>query len=100
MNPLWHQKKLREFCKANDIHITAYTPLGANGTKWGDNRIIDCDVLKDIAAAKGKTTAQVCILFSTFMRKNQRDLSQRIMFHQAKRFKIFSLSFFHFLKLF
>lgn len=63
MNPRWHQKKLREFCKANDIHITAYTPLGANGTKWGDNRIIDCDVLGDIAKAKGKTTAQVCILF-------------------------------------
>ncbi|KAG2707627.1 hypothetical protein I3843_05G143800 [Carya illinoinensis] len=61
MNPRWHQKKLREFCKANDIHITAYTPLGANGTKWGDNRIIDCDVLGDIAKAKGKTTAQISL---------------------------------------
>ncbi|KAG2696684.1 hypothetical protein I3843_07G069300 [Carya illinoinensis] len=60
-NPRWHQKKLREFCKANDIHITAYTPLGANGTKWGDNRIIDCDVLGDIAKARGKTTTQISL---------------------------------------
>ncbi|CBI26765.3 hypothetical protein VitviT2T_000543 [Vitis vinifera] len=59
MNPLWQQKKLREHCNAKGIHITAYSPLGANGTKWGDNRIVECDVLEDIAKARGKTTAQV-----------------------------------------
>ena len=63
MNPLWQQKKLKEFCKAKDIHITAYSPLGANGTKWGDNRIVECDVLEEIAKAHGKTTAQVYTLF-------------------------------------
>lgn len=61
MNPLWHQKKLKEFCKAKDIHITAYSPLGANGTKWGDNRIVECDVLEEIAKAHGKTTAQISL---------------------------------------
>ncbi|KAJ9135656.1 hypothetical protein P3X46_032810 [Hevea brasiliensis] len=61
MNPLWQQKQLRDFCKAKGIHITAYSPLGANGTKWGDNRIIECDVLEEIAKAKGKTTAQVSL---------------------------------------
>lgn len=59
MNPLWKQKQLREFCKEKGIHVTAYSPLGANGTKWGDNRIVDCDVLHQIAKARGKTTAQV-----------------------------------------
>lgn len=59
LNPLWHQKKLIEFCKAKKIHITAYSPLGANGTKWGDNRIVESDVLEKIAKARGKTTAQV-----------------------------------------
>ncbi|KAK2971086.1 hypothetical protein RJ640_020504, partial [Escallonia rubra] len=39
MNPLWQQKELREFCKGHAIHVTAYSPLGANGTTWGDNRI-------------------------------------------------------------
>ncbi|CAK9148534.1 unnamed protein product [Ilex paraguariensis] len=67
MNPLWQQKKLREFCKAKGIHITAYCPLGANGTTWGDNRIVECDVLEEIAKAKGKTAAQVfTVLLLTF----------------------------------
>lgn len=61
MNPLWRQKQLREYCVGKKIHITAYTPLGANGTKWGDNRIVENDVLADIAKAKGKTTAQVAL---------------------------------------
>lgn len=61
MNPLWQQKQLREFCKARGVHVTAYSPLGANNTKWGDNRIVESDVLADIAKAKGKTTAQVAL---------------------------------------
>ncbi|XWS22926.1 hypothetical protein CRYUN_Cryun29cG0077600 [Craigia yunnanensis] len=61
MNPLWQQKKLREFCKARDIHVSAFSPLGANNTKWGDNRILDCHVLEEIAKAKGKTTAQISL---------------------------------------
>ncbi|KAL0294027.1 UNVERIFIED_CONTAM: D-galacturonate reductase [Sesamum angustifolium] len=61
MNPVWQQKQLREFCKARGVHITAYSPLGANNTKWGDNRIVESDVLADIAKAKGKTTAQVAL---------------------------------------
>jgi D-galacturonate reductase len=61
MNPMWQQKELREFCKANGIHIAAYSPLGASGTKWGDSRIIDCNLLQEIAKAKGKTTAQISL---------------------------------------
>ncbi|PON83760.1 Aldo/keto reductase [Trema orientale] len=61
MSPIWQQKKLREFCEAKGIHITAYSPLGASGTKWGDNRVIGCDVLEEIANAKGKTTAQIAL---------------------------------------
>ncbi|KAL1565441.1 D-galacturonate reductase [Salvia divinorum] len=61
MNPFWQQKKLRDFCKEKGIHITAYSPLGANNTKWGDNRILGNDVLADIAKSMGKTTAQVAL---------------------------------------
>ena len=63
MNPLQQQKELREFCKAKGIHVSANAPLGSPGTKWGDNRILDCDVLKEIAEARGKTTAQVSFSF-------------------------------------
>lgn len=67
MNPLWQQKKLREYCNAKGIHITAYCPLGANGTKWGDNRILECDVLEEIAKARGKTSAQVIPFLACFI---------------------------------
>ncbi|XP_076935236.1 D-galacturonate reductase-like isoform X2 [Bidens hawaiensis] len=61
MNPLWQQKKINEFCKKNDILLTAYSPLGAFGTQWGHNRVMECDVLQDIAKSRGKTVAQICL---------------------------------------
>ncbi|KAK4779750.1 hypothetical protein SAY87_015856 [Trapa incisa] len=61
MNPMWQQKQLREYCSAKGIHITAYSPLGAPTTKWGDGRILECDVLEEIARARGKTIAQVSL---------------------------------------
>lgn len=60
MNPLWQQKKLREFCKENGILLTAYAPLGARVIMWGSNKVMENEVLKEIANAKGKTVAQVC----------------------------------------
>ncbi|KAK1288681.1 Non-functional NADPH-dependent codeinone reductase 2 [Acorus calamus] len=61
MNPLWQQKKMREFCKTRGIHVTAYSPLGAKGTPWGMNNVMESDVLKEIANGRGKSIAQVCL---------------------------------------
>ncbi|THF97148.1 hypothetical protein TEA_025552 [Camellia sinensis var. sinensis] len=61
MSPLWQQKKLREFCEKKGIYFTAYSPLGARGTLWGTNQVMDCEILKEITEAKGKTVAQVCL---------------------------------------
>ncbi|PQQ02739.1 non-functional NADPH-dependent codeinone reductase 2 [Prunus yedoensis var. nudiflora] len=61
MSPFWQQKKLRDFCKANGIVVTAFSPLGARGTSWGTNHVLESKVLQDIAEARGKTIAQVCI---------------------------------------
>ncbi|PRQ36777.1 putative oxidoreductase [Rosa chinensis] len=61
MSPFWQQKKLREFCKANGIVVTAFSPLGAIGTSWGTNYVLESKVLNEIAKARGKTVAQVCI---------------------------------------
>ncbi|KAM5551301.1 non-functional NADPH-dependent codeinone reductase 2 [Rosa sericea] len=61
MNPLWQQKKLREFCERKGIIITAFSPLGAKGTPWGTNGVMECETLKQIAEAKRKTLAQVCL---------------------------------------
>ncbi|KAJ6988983.1 NAD(P)H dependent 6'-deoxychalcone synthase family protein [Populus alba x Populus x berolinensis] len=54
INPLWQQKKLREFCEAK-------APLGTRGTIWGSNRVMENEVLREIATAKGKSVAQVCL---------------------------------------
>lgn len=54
MNPFWQQKNLRDFCEKRGIHVTAYAPLGT-----GTDQIMKCEVLKEIAASKGKTVAQV-----------------------------------------
>ncbi|KAI3516864.1 hypothetical protein L1887_15971 [Cichorium endivia] len=61
MNPLWQQKQLNQYCKEHDILLTAYSPIGGIGNAWGDNRVIECDILKDIAKSKGKTTAQISL---------------------------------------
>ncbi|CAN1151311.1 Non-functional NADPH-dependent codeinone reductase 2 [Linum perenne] len=54
INPLWQQKKLRDYCKSNGIVLSAYAPLGSN-------RVLENEVLGEIAKAKGKTVAQVCL---------------------------------------
>ncbi|KAK8486180.1 hypothetical protein V6N13_026103 [Hibiscus sabdariffa] len=61
MNPMWQQNKLRDFCKDKGILVQAYSPLGGRGTVWGSDRVVDSDVLKEIAQAKGKSPAQVCL---------------------------------------
>ncbi|KAI3901432.1 hypothetical protein MKW92_021554 [Papaver armeniacum] len=61
MNPVWQNLKLRDFCKANSIILTSYSPLGGKGTPWGSNAVHEERVLHEIAEAKGKTHAQVCL---------------------------------------
>ncbi|CAA7047369.1 unnamed protein product [Microthlaspi erraticum] len=59
MSPVWQQRKLRELCKSNDVVVTAYSVLGSRGAFWGTHKIMESDVLKEIAESKGKTVAQV-----------------------------------------
>ncbi|KAJ1436948.1 NADP-dependent oxidoreductase domain [Sesbania bispinosa] len=61
MNPTCQQNKLREYCQAKGITITAYSPLGAKGATWGTNDVMDNELLKEIAEAHGKSVAQVSL---------------------------------------
>ncbi|QHO58484.1 Nuclear pore complex protein [Arachis hypogaea] len=61
MNASWQQKNLTEYCKAKGIIVTAYSPLGAKGTFWDSNDVMDSELLKDVAQAHGKTVAQVSL---------------------------------------
>ncbi|XP_015955912.1 LOW QUALITY PROTEIN: NAD(P)H-dependent 6'-deoxychalcone synthase-like [Arachis duranensis] len=61
MNASWQQKNLTEYCKAKSIIVTAYSPLGAKGTSWGSNDVMDSELLKEVAQAHGKPVAQVSL---------------------------------------
>ncbi|XP_078166338.1 non-functional NADPH-dependent codeinone reductase 2-like [Carex rostrata] len=63
MNTSWQQQKLKEYCAKKGICITAYSPLGGQGSQElvGINPVLTSDVLKEIADAKGKTTAQIAL---------------------------------------
>ncbi|XAR53158.1 Methylecgonone reductase [Bertholletia excelsa] len=61
MNVGWQQQKLREFCKEKGIHVSAWSPLSANGASWGSLAVMDSPVLKDIASKRGKSVAQVAL---------------------------------------
>ncbi|XP_074584570.1 deoxymugineic acid synthase 1-D-like [Curcuma longa] len=61
VNPVWQQKKLREFCVGKGIQVCAYSPLGGKGALWGEDWVMESHVLKEIAVERGKTIAQICL---------------------------------------
>lgn len=61
LNAAWQQEILRKFCKEKGIHVSAWSPLGANGAVWGSLAVMDSPILKDIAITTGKTVAQVAL---------------------------------------
>ncbi|XP_042501615.1 protein REDOX 2-like [Macadamia integrifolia] len=61
MNPVWQQRKMRDFCKEKGIHVCAWSPLGGYGEKWGSPAVMENPILKDLAMAKGKSIAQISL---------------------------------------
>lgn len=59
LNVGWRQEKVREVCAKNGVVVTAFSPLGAFGSVWGSNAVMGSGVLRDVAATRGKTIAQV-----------------------------------------
>ncbi|VAI89741.1 unnamed protein product [Triticum turgidum subsp. durum] len=61
MNVGWRQEKVREVCARHGVVVSAYSPLGAYGAFWGSDAVMESGVLHDVAAARGKTVAQVAL---------------------------------------
>ncbi|XBI56251.1 hypothetical protein VPH35_037883 [Triticum aestivum] len=61
LNPAWQQKKLIEFCKERGIHVTAYSPLGGQSRTSKINAVLQSEILKEIAEARGKSVAQISL---------------------------------------
>lgn len=59
---MWRQKKLRDYCKEENIHVSAYSALGAPGTFWGSTAVVEDPVIKSIALKHQATPAQVLFM--------------------------------------
>ncbi|KAG2197997.1 NADP-dependent oxidoreductase domain-containing protein [Mucor mucedo] len=62
LHPALLQTELVEFCHANKIAVTAYSPLGNN--VYGEDRVVDDPIIVSIAKKLQKSPAQVCISFA------------------------------------
>ncbi|CDY44475.1 BnaCnng11280D [Brassica napus] len=50
---------IHHLCKSKGIALIAYSVLGSRVAFWGSHKIMESNILKEIAEAKGKTVAQV-----------------------------------------
>ncbi|MED6108956.1 hypothetical protein PIB30_029055 [Stylosanthes scabra] len=61
MSASWQQGKLREFCKQNGIHVSAWSPLGAYKVVWGSSAVMENPILLEIAQSRKKSVAQIAL---------------------------------------
>ncbi len=69
MHPLLSQPKLKKFCDANSVLMTAYSPLGSGDRstmmKAADEPLLmELDVIVDVAAGRGISPAQVLLAWA------------------------------------
>ncbi|XP_073963996.1 aldo-keto reductase 1B-like isoform X2 [Choristoneura fumiferana] len=65
-HPYLNQSRLKAFCSARGLKLTAYSPLGSPDRPWaqpGEPQLMDDPKLKALADRLGKTPAQVLIRY-------------------------------------
>lgn len=61
IHPYFQQNEMLEFCKTNNILLTAYYPLGSPMTIRGENNLLTHPVITSIAEKQSATPAQVLL---------------------------------------
>ncbi|XP_052186329.1 NADPH-dependent aldo-keto reductase, chloroplastic-like [Diospyros lotus] len=61
MHPMFRQRKVREFCRENKIHVSAYSPLGGPGNAWGSTAVVSHPIIQSIALKHKATPPQVAL---------------------------------------
>jgi len=69
LHPLLHQNELLRFCKTEEIHVTAYSPLGSPDRSAGlkaenEPNLFEHPIIKDIAAKHGCSPAQIMVAWA------------------------------------
>jgi diketogulonate reductase-like aldo/keto reductase len=60
-HPVWQQQSLHELCKSKGVHLSGYSPLGSQSKGQVRLKVLENEIVAEVAEKLGKTTAQVAL---------------------------------------
>ncbi|KAL0720878.1 hypothetical protein Bca4012_035477 [Brassica carinata] len=60
-HPVWQQKSLHELCKSKGVHLSGYSPLGSQTKGEARLKVLQDQIVTEVAEKLGRTTAQVAL---------------------------------------
>uniref|UniRef100_A0ACD5TG07 Uncharacterized protein n=1 Tax=Avena sativa TaxID=4498 RepID=A0ACD5TG07_AVESA len=67
-HPVWQQRRLRDLCRSNGVHLSAYAPLGSPGSPGNDGPdVLSHPVVVSVAERLRRTPAQVALRWGVQM---------------------------------
>ncbi|ESQ52420.1 hypothetical protein EUTSA_v10016976mg [Eutrema salsugineum] len=60
-HPVWQQQSLHELCKSKGVHLSGYSPLGSQSKGEVRLKVLQNQIVAEVAEKLGKTTAQVAL---------------------------------------
>ncbi|XP_019100484.1 PREDICTED: aldo-keto reductase family 4 member C8 [Camelina sativa] len=60
-NPVWQQHGLHELCKSKGVHLSGYSPLGSQTKGEVRLKVLQNQIVSEVAEKLGRSTAQVAI---------------------------------------
>ncbi|KAG2289768.1 hypothetical protein Bca52824_049372 [Brassica carinata] len=60
-HPVWQQHSLHELCKSKGVHLSGYSPLGSQTKEEARLKVLQNQIVTEVAEKLGRTTAQVAL---------------------------------------